>query len=124
MSRVPEHWIPLIPVHVAGQDREISCSAAAMLRVLEGDPDAPRAGRPRTSLLRAGLDHAPDGVLPARGGGPACRRPASRRPTSARAGATAARGVWLGVRKQTGRGEGSSGLAFDRLIDQPNSGAG
>jgi hypothetical protein len=23
--------------------------------------------------------------------------------------------VWLGVRKQTGRGEGSSGLAFDRI---------
>jgi hypothetical protein len=27
--------------------------------------------------------------------------------------------VWLGVRKQTGRGEGSSGLAFDRLVDVP-----
>ena len=25
--------------------------------------------------------------------------------------------VWLSVRKQTGRGEGSSGLAFDRIID-------
>ena len=27
--------------------------------------------------------------------------------------------VWLGVRKQTGRGEGSSGLAFDRIVDIP-----
>lgn len=27
--------------------------------------------------------------------------------------------VWLGVRKQTGRGEGLSGLAFDRLIKTP-----
>ena len=27
--------------------------------------------------------------------------------------------VWLGVRKQTGRGEGSSGLAFDQIIDSP-----
>ena len=25
--------------------------------------------------------------------------------------------TWLGVRKQTGRGEGTSGLAFDRLVD-------
>ncbi len=25
--------------------------------------------------------------------------------------------VWLGARKQTGRGEGSSGLAFDRLVN-------
>jgi hypothetical protein len=25
--------------------------------------------------------------------------------------------VWLAVGKQTGRGEGSSGLAFDRLVD-------
>ena len=29
--------------------------------------------------------------------------------------------VWLGVRKQTGRGEGSSGLAFDRIVDVPPS---
>jgi len=28
--------------------------------------------------------------------------------------------VWLGVRKQTGRGEGSSGLSFDRIVDLPN----
>jgi len=27
--------------------------------------------------------------------------------------------VWLGVRKQTGRGEGSSGLAFDSIADVP-----
>jgi hypothetical protein len=25
--------------------------------------------------------------------------------------------VWLGARKQTGRGEGSSGLGFDRIED-------
>jgi hypothetical protein len=27
--------------------------------------------------------------------------------------------VWLGVRKRTGRGEGSSGLAFDQILDVP-----
>jgi hypothetical protein len=25
--------------------------------------------------------------------------------------------TWLGIRKQTGRGEGTSGLAFDRLVE-------
>ena len=27
--------------------------------------------------------------------------------------------TWLGVRKQTGRGEGHSGLAFDRIVPTP-----
>jgi hypothetical protein len=27
--------------------------------------------------------------------------------------------VWLRVRRQTGRGEGSSGLAFDEIVPQP-----
>jgi hypothetical protein len=27
--------------------------------------------------------------------------------------------VWLGARKTAGRGEGSSGLAFDRIVDMP-----
>lgn len=27
--------------------------------------------------------------------------------------------VWLGVRKKTGRGEMSSGLAFDRIVTKP-----
>jgi hypothetical protein len=26
---------------------------------------------------------------------------------------------WIGVRKRVGRGEGASGLAFDRLVDVP-----
>jgi hypothetical protein len=29
--------------------------------------------------------------------------------------------VWLGVRKETGRGEGSSGLAFDQAVPVPSS---
>ena len=30
--------------------------------------------------------------------------------------------LWMGVQKQTGRGEGSSGLAFDQLADRFASG--
>jgi hypothetical protein len=29
--------------------------------------------------------------------------------------------TWLRVQKQTGRGEASSGLAFDRLVDKDGS---
>ena len=57
-------------------------------------------------------------VLRARGGGPARRRRRSPRAASARAGAAAAVSLG-GARKATGRGEGSSGLAFDRLVDVP-----
>jgi len=32
--------------------------------------------------------------------------------------------VWLGARKQAGRGEGSSGLAFDRIVPQQQGGGG
>ena len=47
----------------------------------------------------------------------------SLRPFSARAGMMGAY-MWLGVRKQTGRGEGSSGLAFDQIVhvDQAKTG--
>jgi hypothetical protein len=40
---------------VPGDVREIQLQRAAMLRLLEGDPD-PQPIRPRTSLLREGLD--------------------------------------------------------------------
>jgi hypothetical protein len=40
---------------VPGDVREIQLQRAAMLRLLEGDPD-PQPIRPRKSLLREGLD--------------------------------------------------------------------
>jgi hypothetical protein len=119
MSSVPENWIPFVPVHVAGDNREIQLQRAAMPRVLEGDPEAPLKVRPRTALLRAGLD------------GEAATAYLLHEEEVPRAGAqvsqsyqrTRWRGgralVWLGARKQVGRGEGSSGLAFDRIVDVP-----
>ncbi|HEU5322327.1 MAG TPA: hypothetical protein VFX28_16095, partial [Methylomirabilota bacterium] len=56
MTSVPEHWIPFVPVHVPGDNREIQLQRAAMPRLLEGDPEPARRVRPRTALLRAGLD--------------------------------------------------------------------
>jgi hypothetical protein len=85
--------------------------------VIEGDPEPPGAVRPRTSLLRPGLDRQPRAAyfvheeeVPRAG----VRVIQRYRRTRWRDGRV---WVWLAASKQTGRGEGSSGLAFDRLVD-------
>ena len=117
MNNVPENWIPFIPVHVPGDNREIQLQRAALLRILEGDPDKPEKVRPRTALVREGLDQAPavayfvhEEEVPRAG----VRVTQTFQRTRWRDGQVF---VWLGVRKQTGRGEGWSGLAFDRIVD-------
>jgi hypothetical protein len=117
MNTVPENWIPFIPVHIENDNRQIQLQRAAMPRLIENDPDLPRKIRPRTQLMRHGLD------LPAakayfvheeevpRPGILVSQRFQRTRWRDGRAW------VWLGVRKQTGRGEGHSGLSFDRIVD-------
>lgn len=119
MTSVPEHWIPLIPVHIDGQSRAIQLQRAAMLRIIDGDPNAPLPVRPRTSLLRHGLDAATPAAyflheeeVP-RAGVRVTQRFQRTRWRDGRAW------LWLGVRKETGRGESSSGLVFDALVDPP-----
>jgi hypothetical protein len=119
MTSVPEQWIPFIPVHVEGDNRETQLQRAAMPRILDGDPQRPRKVVPRTSLLREGLDSVPQETyfvheeeVP-RAGVVVTQRFQRTRWRDGRAW------VWLGVRKQTGRGEASSGLAFDRIVDIP-----
>ena len=119
MSSVPENWIPFVPVHVAGNNREIQLQRAAMPRVLEGDVEAPRKVRPRTVLLRTGLDdETPAAYLVHEEEVPRAGAQVSQnyQRTRWRGGRAL---VWLGARKQVGRGEGSSGLAFDRIVDVP-----
>ncbi|MEJ1961107.1 MAG: hypothetical protein WDO56_05965 [Gammaproteobacteria bacterium] len=114
MTTVPEHWIPFVPEHVEGSNRQIQLRRAAMPRFLQNDP-APtfERVRPRTTLLSEGLDRG----LPYR----------IHEEEVPRAGAHVLQAfqrtrwndgrvfVWLGVRKRTGRGEGHSGLAFDGI---------
>ena len=115
MNTVPEEWIPFIPVHLPGDNREIQLQRAAMPRFLEGDPDLPVRVRPRTTLLREGLDRTPkqayflhEEEVPRAG--------ALVQQTFKRTRWNGGRVfVWLGISKHTGRGEGSSGLAFDQL---------
>lgn len=112
MNTVPENWIPFIPVHVDGSTRETQLQRAALPRILAGDVNPPQKIRPRTGLLRANLPKAyfiHEEQVP-------------------RAGAVVEQSyqrtrwvggkvfTWMGVRKSTGRGEGSSGLAFDQIV--------
>ncbi len=118
MTSVPEHWIPFVPVHIKEDDnREIQLQRASLLRVIEGDTRRPEKIKPFTSALRVGLESLPR---------QAYYIPEEEVP---RAGIQVAKAfqrsrwvngevcVWLGNQKKTGRGEGSSGLAFDQITD-------
>ena len=118
MTSVPENWIPFVPVHKPGDNREIQLQRSAMLRIIEGDTqDPPAKVRPRTGILREGLDR--DHKQPyfiheeevPRAGVWVRRHFQRTRWTDGEVF------VWLGARKKTGRGEGSSNLAFDKVVD-------
>ena len=130
MTTIPENWIPLVPVHKPGDNREVQLQRSAMLRLIQGDPlDPPAKIRPRTSLLREGLDPRA-GLDPHDDEALQVRQPYYLHEEEVpRAGAWVRQHyqrtrwtdgevfVWLGVRKKTGKGEGSSNLAFDQVID-------
>jgi hypothetical protein len=117
-TTVSENWIPFIPVHNPGSNREIRLQRAAMPRLI---PNTPTPVHPRGAILSAGLDANP---------------PESyfiHEEEVPRAGAIVTRTyqrarwqngkifMWLGRRKQTGRGQGSSGLEFDRVTPIDNA---
>jgi hypothetical protein len=117
MNSVPENWIPFVPMHVPGSNREIQLQRGAMPRILEGDPNPPVRVRPRTSLLRVGLDATPpapyyvhEEEVPRAG----ARVSHAYQRTRWRDGRAV---VWLAAHKTVGRGEGSSGLAFDLIVE-------
>jgi hypothetical protein len=117
MTDVPEHFIPFVPVHLPGSVREIQLQRSRMLRVIEGDPLPPEKVPPRTALIREGLDETPmrayflhEEEVPRAG----IRVAELFRRTRWTGGEAP---VWVGIVKQTGRGERSSGLAFDTLVD-------
>jgi len=120
VNSVPEHWIPFVPVHIEGQMRQIQLQRAAMPRILKNDENKPKKVEPRTSLLREGLENSP-------------KEPYFLHEEEvSRAGARVQKSYqrtrwyqgkvynWIGIKKEKGRGEGSSGLAFDQLIPNKN----
>jgi hypothetical protein len=53
---VLENWIPLVPVHVPDDNRQIQLQRAALPRTVAGRPGPPERVRPLTALMREGLD--------------------------------------------------------------------
>jgi hypothetical protein len=113
-TTVPENWIPFIATRKPGSQRLIRLQRAAMPRLTDAIPDS--RVEPRSAVLRVGLD------------GVDSKRPYFvNQEEVPRAGAIVTRRfqrtrwldgkvfTWIGRRKETGRGEGASGLEFDRV---------
>jgi hypothetical protein len=106
---VPFNWIPFIPVHIAGSNRSVQLQRARM-------PEVPGLTRARhTQILDVKKPYfIHEEEIP-------------------RAGKLVTRGyqrarwlngttlTWIGRRVTSGRGEGSSGLAFDQMTHVPRS---
>ncbi|MEU6994720.1 hypothetical protein ABZ953_29190 [Streptomyces sp. NPDC046465] len=112
-SSVPENWIPFIPVHVPGDSRSVQLQRAAMPSEVDGTTPV----RPRTSLLREGLDaERPYFINEEEITRTGTRVSLAFNRTRWRDGRVV---VWLSAQRATGHGERSSGLAFDLLTDTP-----
>lgn len=112
-TTVPENWIPFLPVQVSATSGDIALQRGRMARILPGAPSPTVA--PRGDMLRVGLDRTPpesylieEEEVPS--GGTRLTRAFQRaRWYDGRVC------LWLGRQKTYGRGEGDSGLAFDRI---------
>jgi hypothetical protein len=116
VNSVPENWIPFVPVHIDGSNREVQLQRASLPRILENDPDVPKKVEARTSLLREGLDDASPQRFSLHEEEVTCagvKVNASYQRTRWHDGRVI---TWIGIRKQTGRGGGASGLAFDQVL--------
>jgi len=118
MTSVAEHWIPFIPVHVPNDNRQIQLQRAAMPRLLQGREEVtPDKILPRTRLMREGLD---DGLAYY-----VAEEEVERAGTIVETRWQRCRWrdgrvvTWLGHTRTTGRGEATSGLAFDVLQPKP-----
>jgi len=119
MNTIPEHWIPFTAVHVPDDTRAIQLQRAALPSSIDGQPV-----RPHTSLLRENLDVAHPGSyfineeeVPQTGTVVSVAFNRTRGPDGKVS-------VWLGARRGTGRGEASSGLAFDLTTPTTLPGSG
>ncbi len=116
-NSVSENWIPFVPVHQNGSNREIHFQRASMPRINE--LFEPHAIRPRTQLLREGINEEDNQQTPyyineeevPRAG---VKVTGTYQRTRWYNGKVVS---WYGRRKKTGRGEGSSGLRFDSVLD-------
>lgn len=112
-NTVPENWIPFIPVHTDETNRQTKLQRASMPRLFNNEFTHVR---PVTQLLREGIDDndvqsSPyfinEEEVPRAG----VQLSATFQRTRWYNGRIV---NWYGYRKQVGRGEGSSGLAYDK----------
>ena len=115
-TEVPEYWVPFKAVQISGGEGAIRLQRAAMPRVYEGL--AIERIRPRTSLLRPGLDgpeyqpfFIPEEEVPKAG----VRVSHSWQRARWYNGRVS---LWSGFHKRNGRGQGNSGLQFDSLREK------
>jgi hypothetical protein len=101
-TTVPKNWIPFIPVHAEGSMSEIRLQRA---RMAGGDPPRGRLLREAKSPYFVEEEEVP------RAGSYVERSWQRARWTRGRTL------IWVGRRKTAGRGEGSSYLGFDQIID-------
>jgi hypothetical protein len=118
-TTVPENWIPFIATHQPGSNRQIRLQRGSMPRLTDVIPDS--VITPRGQILRVGLDNKQPYFV--------------HEEEVPRAGVIVTRTfqrarwfdgkvfMWIGRRKETGRGEGASGLAFDQIapLDQQDT---
>jgi hypothetical protein len=123
MTKVPENWIPYTPVNrgtLTGLP-SIQLQRASMPRQILNNSPSGRV-RPRTSLLQANSVPTP----PATAWAPSFVHEEEVPRSGAILSITWQRArwhhgqvaLWLGRRKQNGRGEGASGLKFDYLTEK------
>ncbi len=121
MGYVPENWIPFVSVRLQGQDTSTAFLQGAMPRVPPVEPVLDAADTP----VLAHNVVPPHGTLLARD--PVARPNVINEEEILRGGAVVRRTfqqarthdgttvTWSGRQKLNGRGEGSSGLAFDQV---------
>ncbi len=105
-TTVPDNWIPFIPVHIEGSDREIRLQRARM-------PATP--GAKGLILTEKAAPYYVDEVGIPRPGIAVSRYFQRTRWTN---GTTY---LWVGRDKKAGKGEGWSNLRFDQIVDIPEN---
>jgi len=113
-TTVPENWIPFIPVHNPGSNRDVRLQRAAMPRLVGAEIGS--IVTPRGAILRHGLDvPEPQPYFVLEEGVPQVGANVTR--TFQRARWWDGRIVtWLGRRKAIGRWARGSGLTFDQIV--------
>ena len=128
-NSIPENWIPFLPTHLPGQNRAIQLQRASMPRWFNGEFTQIR---PRNAILRHGMHDDP-----ASDSGLFVNETDDNQDASyyvfeeeVPKGGVELQGTWqrtrwyngkiicwYGRHKRTSRGQGSSGLSFDNIID-------